>query len=58
MGHRIVLSMLKKYSLEELKFHAITFMQEQYEKLFEEQRHFMLFSAMFDKIEKESKDRV
>lgn len=58
MGHRIVTSMLKKRTLEELKHHAITFMREQYELLFEEQRHFMLFAAMIEKLDAESKDRV
>ena len=58
MGHRIILSMLKKRDLKKLKGLAIQFFRDYMELLTEEPRHFMLFASMVDKVETEQSARV
>ena len=58
MGHRIILSMLKKRDLSTLKELAVQFFRDHGELLTEEPRHFMLFSAMIDQVETEQENRV
>ncbi len=43
--------MLKKRNLEELQHLAISFFRDHGDKLIEEERHFMLFSAMADQVD-------
>ena len=58
MGHRIILSMLKKRDLKELKGLAIQFFRDYMELLSDEPRHFMLFASMVDKVATEQSARV
>ena len=58
MGHRIITAMLKKRTLSELKSIAIQLFRDHGDKLREEDRHFMLFAGLADKVETEMADRV
>ena len=58
MGHRIILSMLKKRTLPQLKGLALQLFRDHADVLTEEEAHFAIFSARADKMEAEQSRRV